>query len=376
MKAFTNKAPSASYSNIDVNALILTTLGFFSGLPFVIFSGFYLSHISILILFLYKNKFERRNLIIYLLFIVVCVYSTLFNTFNSPALQDFRYSNFINTVLLYSVVLIKYSKEDFRYFFKGILFSYLILFSLVVLNFRLDIFSKGFLSFFVTGRNWAEGLGFFGNSFAIYSIIICFIFYKIFNPPIIVLSLITIIAVLTTSRLSLFGILLLAQFIFIKFNKKYRYPLIFVFLLLFIYFFLQINFTELDGYEMFSTRFEYVDDRVNLTTIAKQLFIKHPIIGNGPIYIEKYTFWEPHLHNLWFDIAIGYGILATLLYFILFFKIIKNFIFQSKEIIFVIFILVASYTQISLKEPYIGLLLFMYLNTFDINNSIYKHYKK
>jgi hypothetical protein len=368
MKAFRNKVSSTSHSNIDFNGLILIILGFFSGLPFVIFSGFYLSHITILILFLYKNKLERNNLIIYLLFIVVCSYSTLFNTFTSPSLQDFRYSNFLNTILLYSVVLIKYSKENFRNFYKGILFSYLILFILVAIKFRLDIFSEGFFSFFVKGRNWAESLGFFGNSFAIYSIIVCFISYKIFNPPIIVLTLITIIAILTTSRLSLFGILLLVQFIFKKLNKKYRYLLIFGILLFFSYFFLQNNFTELDGFEMFSNRFEYVDDRVNLTTIAKQLFIKHPIIGNGPIFIEKYTYWEPHLHNLWFDIAIGYGILATLLYLILFFKIIKTFIIQSKELIFVIFLLVASYTQISLKEPYIGLLLFMYLNTFDINN--------
>ena len=197
--------------------------------------------------------------------------------------------------------------------------------------------------------------------------------YKTFNPSIHILTLIIIVAVLTTSRLSLFGILLLVQFFFTRFIKKYRYFLFFIFLFFLFYSFLQINLSDLDGYDMFSNRFEYVDDRVNLTTIAKQLFIKHPIIGNGPIYLEKYTFLEPHLHNLWFDIAIGYGFFAILFYFLLFFKIIKNFIIQTNEILFVIFILVASYTQISLKEPYIGLLLFMYLNTFDINNSIYKH---
>jgi O-antigen ligase len=374
LKVFTNKVQNSNYSSIDVNALVLKLLGFLTGLPFVIFSGFYLSHISILILFLYKNNFNKKNLFAYLFFIIICTYSTLFNSLNSLSLQDFRFSNFINTIILYSVVLIKYSKEDFRHFFKGILISYSILFLLIVLNFRLDIFSNGFFSFFVTGRDWAENLGFFGNSFAIYSIIICFILYKTYNPSILVLILIIIVAVLTTSRLSLFGILLLVQFIFIRFNKKYRYLLFLIFLVLLIYFFLQINLSEVDGYDMFSSRFEYVDDRVNLTTIAKQLFLKHPIIGNGPIYLEKYTFWEPHLHNLWFDIAIGYGIFATLLYFLLFFIIIKNFIIQTKEVIFIFFILVSSYTQISLKEPYIGLLLFMYLNTFDIKNSINKHY--
>ena len=373
MKVFTNKVQTSNYSSIDINALLLISLGFLNGLPFVIFGGFYVSHISILILFLYKNNFNRKNLCIYILFIIICTYSTLFNSFNSLSLQDFRFSNFINTIFLYSVVLVKYSKEDFRHFFKGILISYFILFSLIVLNFRLDIFSNGFFSFFVTGRHWAENLEFFGNSFAIYSIIICFILYKTFNPSIHILTLIIIVAVLTTSRLSLFGILLLVQFFFTRFIKKYRYFLFFIFLFFLFYSFLQINLSDLDGYDMFSNRFEYVDDRVNLTTIAKQLFIKHPIIGNGPIYLEKYTFLEPHLHNLWFDIAIGYGFFAILFYFLLFFKIIKNFIIQTNEILFVIFILVASYTQISLKEPYIGLLLFMYLNTFDINNSIYKH---
>ncbi len=375
MKALASNTKAIFYSNFEINALILNTLGFFSGLPFVLFNGFYLSHISILILFLYKNKLERSNLIIYFLFIIVCIYSVLFNSFTSNSLQDFRFSNLINTIFLYSVVLIKYSKEDFLHFFKGILISYLILIILVVLNFRLDVFSKGIFSFFVTERDWAGNLGFFGNSFAIYSVIICFIFYKNFNPSLLLLTLITIVAILTTSRLSLFGVLLLAQIILARFNKKYRYFLIFVFLILLIYFFLQINFSELEGYEMFSSRFEYVDDRVNLTNIAKQLFIKHPIIGNGPIYIEKYTLWESHLHNIWFDIAVGYGIFSALLYFILFFKIIKNFIIQTRDIIFLIFILVASYTQISLKEPYIGLLLFMYLNTFNINQSICKFYK-
>ena len=362
-----------SSSRITFKNLLFVFLGILSGSQIEIANGFYLSHLVIIVLFFLCRDFNKTDVKLYVCFILLCTFGTLLNIFYSPSISEFRATNFFNSIFLYSVILLKFNKAQFTDFFKGVLLSYCGLVLIVLLNFRTSIFSNGILLFFVNGRDWAENLGFFGNSFAIYSIVLGYICYKLFSTPLLVFAFIVVIALLTTSRLSLFGVILLANFLFGSFKKSTKIIFILVLIGFGLYIFYSINFSEMEGFSVFSNRLEYVDDRANLSDIAKILFMRSPWFGNGPIYIEKYTKWEPHLHSIWFDIAVGYGLSSLIFYLIIFTRTLKDFYSQTKDYLFIFFILIASYAQISLKESYIGLLLFMYLNLYKQNgNSIFK----
>ena len=224
--------------------------------------------------------------------------------------------------------------------------------------------SNGFLLFFVQNREWYGDSFFFGNSFAIFGLIAIYIARKMYNLNIFLFLFISTVLLLTTSRLSLFGLL----FLILNFSKKniYKYRLLTVLFSLcgITYFFLKFDISSIKGLELFTDRLEYNDDREGLALIAKNLFLKNPYLGNGPIFIEKYTGLEPHLHNIWFDITIGYGIFSLATYMYLFTKKCIIYIYNTKDFYFVLFLILASITQISLKAPFIGILLFSYLNLF------------
>lgn len=260
----------------------------------------------------------------------------------------------------------KLNKQQFLSFFKGILFSFLGLCIIVLTQFKLSLLSNGIFVFFVQERNWFDSLSFFGNTFAVYGVIVAYITYRLVYKSLLLMSLITLVLLLTTSRLSLFGLFFLCYFAIIDyFLKSFKGKFLLLFSLIISFFlFAKFSLSNMDNFELFSNRLEYSDDRAGLTIIAKKLFLQSPIYGNGPIYIEKYTFLEPHLHNIWYDIGVGYGILGLLIYFTIFSYKLYFHSYYFKDFLFFVFILLASISQISLKAPFVGLVLFSYLNLF------------
>lgn len=349
---------------------ILFGLGFIAGSNIQLVEGFYLAHFVIIILFVGYVKFDKTDTVLYLIFCVVCILSTLLNLFFAK--EPYKIINLVNSIFLYSTILIRISYQHFILLFKGFFASFVGLLLIVIFNFKLSLFANGFLLFFVQDREWFGDSFFFGNTFAIYGLIVAYIFYRLINKNLLIFLGVISILILTTSRLSLFGFVIFFYLIIEKyfFGKKYAKYVLGTFFLLLIVMIAQINFDDLEGATAFSDHLGYADDRANLSTIAKELFLRNPIIGNGPIYIEKYTLWEPHLHNIWFDLAVGYGVFGVGIYFCLFAKKMINHFRTFKDVFFVIFILLASISQISLKAPFVGMLLFSYLNLFPLKKSI------
>lgn len=343
------------------------SLGVLSGFQIEIMPGFYLSHLVILFLILFKVKFERTTFGIYLVFIFLCTFSLFYN-FSLYKNEDFKIFNYFNSIFLYSTVIVKVDLKIFDNLFKGYFIIFILQFFFVLMTFNVSLLNNGIFVFFSNNRDWASEFHYFGNSFAILGLIIMFIYYKLYNGNLFLFFLITSLLILTTSRISLFGPIFSIYFFFERY-PKYKYYFVFLLSFLMIYLLTKINSNSIDGIEIFLNRLSYTSDRSNLTEIFLNLFLKHPFVGNGPIYIEKYTLWEPHLHNIWYDIIANYGIFAFLLFLFLFLKSIKNNYQLNKNLVFLIFLFFSSISQISLKEPFIGLLIFSYLNleTNDIN---------
>lgn len=342
----------------------LTLLGVFTGLQIEFIPGFYSSHLVILLLFIGFTKYQKFELLLYFAFVFFCTASTILNISIAGSFANFKFINLLNTIILYSVVLIRITRDQFLAFFRGVIISFYFLCLVVLANFKLSLLENGFFSFFVQERDWFENLSFFGNTFAIYGVIVAYINYKILYKNIFLMLGIALLLILTTSRLSLFGLIFVVYF-FIKdyFLKSIKGKIILIiFTSIAAFVLMDFSLSNFDNFELFSNRLEYSNDRESLTIIAKQLFLNSPIFGNGPIYIEKYTHLEPHLHNIWYDIGVGYGLLGLLFYFILFFRKILFHLLIHKDLLFIVFILVASFTQISLKAPFVGILLFPYLN--------------
>jgi O-antigen ligase len=283
---------------------------------------------------------------------------------------NFKISNFLNTIFLYSAILITLSYKDFTDLFKGYFVVFIFQLFFVVINFKLSLLNNGFFLFFTNEREWMEAYSFFGNSFAILGLILNYINYKLYTKNLLVFFLIRFVLILTTSRLSLFGIIFGIIILFKNYFWKYKLTKYFLLLLLpvILYNLITFNYSDLDGFETFSNRLTYSDDRNNLAEITRMLFFRHPFFGNGPILIEKYTLWEPHLHNIWFDIIVGYGLFAFFIFLILIVKKVRIFIQSNDDYLFIFFIFLCSISQISLKEPVIGLIFFSFLNLYVNNN--------
>lgn len=340
-------------------------LGILAGSQIEIYNGLYLAHFVILLLIIFNVKFNKIDTYLYLIFIILCVLSLLYNYLIYDS-SNFRITNFFNSIFLFSVILINIDLQDFKYLFKGYFIFFITHLVIVLSKFDLSLLNNGFFLFFTKEREWMDGYSFFGNSFAILGIILNYINYKLYNKNLFIFLLISIILIMTTSRLSFFGLLIGLTILFKNYLFKFKVLKILFFICLPILLFqiIQFNFDEIDGFEIISNRITYADDRSNLAEITKMLFYKHPLIGNGPIYIEKYTLWEPHLHNIWFDIVVGYGIFSLIVYITLFTLKIRSYLLLTKDYLFIFFIFLSSISQISLKEPYIGLILFSYLNLF------------
>jgi hypothetical protein len=354
-----------------VNKYILFFLGLIAGSSIQVFDGLYLAHISIVLLFAVYVKFDKINLYLYLLFSIFCIGGTILNILLSGGLADYKLVNLFNTVFLYSAVLIRIKYDQFIALFKGFLTSFCFLLGVVIVHFKWSLIAGGFFAFFITQREWALPYpflySFYGNTFAIYTIIIMFIYYHLLNRNIYILTFVYLFNFLTTSRLSLFGIALIAGILYRRkvFSNAYVKVAVGCLVIFGIYFISKFDFGSIENFQVFSDRIEYSADRENLGIIAKNLFLQSPIVGNGPIYIEKYTHWEPHLHNIWFDIVVGYGIISLLLYVTIFMRIMLKYIKESKNYLFFVFILLTSVSQISLKAPFVGILLFSYINLYD-----------
>lgn len=353
----------------NLQAKTLFSLGLFAGLQIEFTEGLYSAHLVILVMLLYYVRYNKRDLILYGCFIGVCITSTMLNMLLVGNLSEFKLINLVNTIFLYSVVLVRISKEQYLAFFKGIFISFCILCLFVLSKFNLSLLSNGIFVFFVQERDWFETISFFGNTFAIYGIIVAYINYRILYKNIFLFLVIALILILTTSRMSLFGLFFVLYFATVDyFLKSIKGKIILSIIALFsIIWFADFSLTNLDNFELFSNRLEYSDDRSELSIIAKKLFLRSPVYGNGPIFIEKYTLLEPHLHNIWFDISVGYGILGVLIYFSIFFQKVFYHTVYFKDFLFVIFIFLASISQISLKAPFVGLVLFAYLNLYMPN---------
>lgn len=353
----------------NFQAKILFSLGLFAGLQIEFIGGLYSAHIVILLMLLFFVRYDKGNLILYSIFIGICITSTMLNMLLVGNSGDFKLINLINTIILYSVVLVRISMEQYLAFFKGVFFSFCILCLFVLSKFKLSLLSSGIFVFFVQGRDWFETISFFGNTFAIYGIIVAYITYRILYKNIFLFLGIALILILTTSRMSLFGLIFVLYFATVDyFLKSIKGKVILSVIVLFsIIWFADFSLTNLENFELFSNRLEYSDDRSELSIIAKKLFLRSPVYGNGPIFIEKYTLLEPHLHNIWFDIGVGYGILGGLIYFSIFTQKLFYHTVYFKDFLFVVFILLASVSQISLKAPFVGLVLFGYLNLYMPN---------
>ena len=353
------------YNKLMPNNILIFILGFISGSQIQIFSGLYLAHFVFVFLFLFNVKFNKFDLNGYFIFLSICLISFLYNYLLYDK-SNFKISNFLNTIFLYSAILITLSYKDFTDLFKGYILVFIFQLFFVLLNFKFSLLSNGFFLFFTNEREWMEGYNFFGNSFAILGLILNYINYKIYTKNLLIFFIISFVLTLTTSRLSLFGIIFGLIILVKNYFWKYKLTKIFLLLLLplFVYNLIIFNYSDLEGFEIFSNRLTYSDDRNNLAEITRMLFFKHPLMGNGPILIEKYTLWEPHLHNIWFDIIVGYGLFAFFIFLILIIKKITRVLQSSDDYLFIFFILLCSFSQISLKEPVIGLIFFSYLNLY------------
>lgn len=363
------KIEYVNLSKLLPNSVFIFILGFISGSQIQILDGLYLAHFVFVFLFLFTVKLNKFDLNGYLIFISICLFSFLYNylLYNS---SNFKISNFLNTIFLYSAILIRLSYKDFTDLFKGYLLVFLFQLIFVVINFKFSLLNNGFFLFFTNEREWMEGYNFFGNSFAILGLILNYINYKTYTRNLLVFFIISFVLILTTSRLSLFGIIFGMIVLFKNYLWKYKLTKLLLLLLLplLVYNLFMFNYSDLDGFETFTKRLTYSDDRSNLAEITKMLFFRHPLIGNGPILIEKYTLWEPHLHNIWFDIIVGYGLFAFFIFLILIIKKVRSFLQSSDDYLFIFFIFLCSISQISLKEPVIGLIFFSYLNLFANKN--------
>lgn len=363
------KIEYVNFSKLLPNNFFIFILGFISGSQIQIFDGLYLAHFVFVFLFLFNVKLNKFDLNGYLIFISICLFSFLYNFLLYDS-SNFKISNFLNTIFLYSAILISLSYKDFTDLFKGYFLVFLFQLIFVVINFKFSLLNNGFFLFFTNEREWMEGYNFFGNSFAILGLILNYINYKIYTRNLLVFFIISFVLILTTSRLSLFGIIFGMIVLFKNYFWKYKLTKLFLFLLLplLVYNLFMFNYSDLDGFETFTNRLTYSDDRSYLAEITRMLFFRHPLIGNGPILIEKYTLWEPHLHNIWFDIIVGYGLFAFFIFLILIIKKVRSFLQSSDDYLFIFFIFLCSISQISLKEPVIGLIFFSYLNLFANKN--------
>ena len=363
------KIEYVNFSKLLPNNFFIFILGFISGSQIQIFDGLYLAHFVFVFLFLFNVKLDKFDLNGYLIFISICLFSFLYNYLLYDS-SNFKISNFLNTIFLYSAILISLSYKDFTDLFKGYFLVFLFQLIFVVINFKFSLLNNGFFLFFTNEREWMEGYNFFGNSFAILGLILNYINYKIYTRNLLVFFIISFVLILTTSRLSLFGIIFGMIVLFKNYFWKYKLTKLFLFLLLplLVYNLFMFNYSDLDGFETFTNRLTYSDDRSYLAKITRMLFFRHPLIGNGPILIEKYTLWEPHLHNIWFDIIVAYGLFAFFIFLILIIKKVRSFLQSSDDYLFIFFIFLCSISQISLKEPVIGLIFFSYLNLFANKN--------
>jgi O-antigen ligase len=363
------KIEYVNFSKLLPNNFFIFILGFISGSQIQIFDGLYLAHFVFVFLFLFNVKLNKFDLNGHLIFISICLFSFLYNYLLYDS-SNFKISNFLNTIFLYSAILISLSYKDFTDLFKGYFLVFLFQLIFVVINFNFSLLNNGFFLFFTNEREWMEGYNFFGNSFAILGLILNYINYKIYTRNLLVFFIISFVLILTTSRLSLFGIIFGMIVLFKNYFWKYKLTKLFLFLLLplLVYNLFMFNYSDLDGFEIFTNRLTYSDDRSYLAEITRMLFFRHPLIGNGPILIEKYTLWEPHLHNIWFDIIVGYGLFAFFIFLILIIKKVRSFLQSSDDYLFIFFIFLCSISQISLKEPVIGLIFFSYLNLFANKN--------
>jgi len=363
------KIEYVNFSKLLPNNFFIFILGFISGSQIQIFDGLYLAHFVFVFLFLFNVKLDKFDLNGYLIFISICLFSFLYNYLLYDS-SNFKISNFLNTIFLYSAILISLSYKDFTDLFKGYFLVFLFQLIFVVINFKFSLLNNGFFLFFTNEREWMEGYNFFGNSFAILGLILNYINYKIYTRNLLVFFIISFVLILTTSRLSLFGIIFGMIVLFKNYFWKYKLTKLFLFLLLplLVYNLFMFNYSDLDGFETFTNRLTYSDDRSYLAEITRMLFFRHPLIGNGPILIEKYTLWEPHLHNIWFDIIVAYGLFAFFIFLILIIKKVRSFLQSSDDYLFIFFIFLCSISQISLKEPVIGLIFFSYLNLFANKN--------
>lgn len=349
--------------------IIIFLLGIIAGSQIEIFNGLYLAHFVILILFTFYVKFNKSDIYLYSIFAFFCLISTVYNYIIYDS-SNFKISNMLNTIFLYSTLLITISYAQFCDLFKGYFIVFIFQLILVLFNFKLSLLNNGFIWFFTNEREWMDGYNFFGNSFAVLGVMLAYINYKLYNKNIFVYFILCSVLILTTSRLSLFGILFGLIFLVKQYIWKYRFVKIVILLTIPVILIqlLRFNYKELEGFETLSNRLTYSDDRNNLAEISKMLFYKHPIMGNGPIFIEKYTLWEPHLHNIWFDVIVGYGVFSFSLFFLLFFKKVKAYFHSTHDYLFILFILLCSISQISIKAPFIGLILFSYLNLYSKHN--------
>lgn len=371
------KSDFGLFKNVLPNNIFIFTLGFISGSQIQIFEGLYLAHFVFIYLFLFHVKFNKYDLNGYIVFLSLCLFSFLYNNLLYDS-TNFKISNFLNTIFLYSAILITLSYKDFTDLFKGYFVVFIFQLFFVVINFKLSLLNNGFFLFFTNEREWMEGYNFFGNSFAILGLILNYINYKTYTKSLLLFFIISFVLILTTSRLSLFGIIFGIIILFKNYFWKYKLTKYFLLLLLpvILYNLITFNYSDLDGFETFSNRLTYSDDRNNLAEITRMLFFRHPFIGNGPILIEKYTLWEPHLHNIWFDIIVGYGLFAFFIFLILIVKKVRIFIQSNDDYLFIFFIFLCSISQISLKEPVIGLIFFSYLNLFASNNYKFSYSNK
>ena len=333
-----------------------------------------------IIMFKNKNvKLKNRSIVIaYMLFIVwVLISTTVYNCqYQTVFLRTII--QFLFTLQYFVFILdLDINIRKFEILLKRI--SIILASMIIILYFSTH--TIGDIRWLHGDRGW--GRGYFPgwpNGTATALIIASYISCKHNNKNIFEKILFFLAAFLTTSRTSLYGIILVLSYFIVKRmlqlkNKVFMF--LFMFLFLFLFMFKDINVLE-KIYELVPSaknRWFYLDDRFMIVRDTFEYIKRRPFLGYGgnsyaqmfQIYGNNGAYNWQQTHNTLLEITLRYGIIGLILFLNLIRSVFLSIKDIDKKVVFLI-LFILSFFQIFIRE--FSYLFFMVYLSMDSNSDL------
>lgn len=341
---------------------VLLALPFSYPAPPAYWLGFLVSGIIVFLGFDIR-KIHLKKFIAVLALVLCALISNLVNL----QLRDLEFSRIITTSFFFLLLLTGTGRIDAKEIVNFFSLSFGVWAIVTVYLFiKLGIYDNGLIIFSMPEyRLWgSEVIPDWPNFFA-FMLTLCFLLNSLIYRRFFLAILQFSAAVLTTSRSSWLGLIIVCFFRIKSFPKKICLSILLASVILVTNTMLMENVELLD-------RLLVIEDRLEIFEYANVLFMQSPVIGHGSILFDTSVGFNGHasFHNSYLDISVRHGIFALILFLFSILPLnLRSYSFESLAII--IFFFVSAFSQNIFKHPHLAIVYSMILYGTQLKNKIH-----